>query len=136
MCKTDARRQAALQQKPGVVPEAMRSVTRALGNAVRSQRHLAGLQQRTQESLAAGGVTQPELPPFDHEPVQYTGPSKQEVIDLRKRYLNPGKPKRERGKACHLLGRGGFETRLSCSDSCLVQRPSDDHRGQDAVLVR
>ena len=76
----------------GVAPETMRSVTRALGNAVRSQRHLAGMQQRMQASLARD-VTQPELPSFDHEPVQYTGPSKQEVIELRKRYLNPGEPK-------------------------------------------
>lgn len=88
---------------PGVAAEAMRSVTRALGNAVRSQRHLAGLRQRTQASLAASDVTQPELPPFDHEPVQYTGPSKQEVIDLRKRYLNPGEPKLKRDKAFYTL---------------------------------
>lgn len=106
--------------QPGVAPEAMRSVTRALGNAVRSQRHLAGLQQRTQASLAAREVTQPELPPFDHEPVQYTGPSKQEVIDLRKRYLNPGEPQDERDKALVLLARQCSETRSLCSNSCLV----------------
>ena len=68
----------------------MRSIARALGNALRAQRHVADLQQRTQASLAARDVTQPELPPFDHEPVQYTGPSKQKVMELRKRYLNPG----------------------------------------------
>lgn len=68
----------------------MRAATQALANAIRGQRHLAGLQQRTQASLAARELSEPKLPPFDHEPAQYTGPSKQEVIDLRKKHLNPG----------------------------------------------
>lgn len=74
----------------GVAREAMRSIGRALSNAIRAQRHVADLQQRTQASLAARDVTQPDLPPFDHVPVQYTGPSKQEVMELRRKYLNPG----------------------------------------------
>ena len=77
------------------VAHTMRRVTRAIANVVRAQRDLPGLQQRSQASLAARELTQPELPPFAHEPVQYTGPSKQEVIDLRKRYLNPGGHKEE-----------------------------------------
>ena len=81
----------------------MRNIVQALGNVIRAQRHLAILQQRTQASLAARDVTQPELPPFDHKPVQYAGPSKQKVIDLRKRYLNPGEA--AQGKALHLLAR-------------------------------
>ena len=68
----------------------MRSISRALGAAVRAQGHLAEVHQRTLASLAARDIVQPELPPFDHDAVQYTGPSKQEVIDLRKRHLNPG----------------------------------------------
>ena len=32
----------------------------------------------------------PRLPPFDYEPMPYTGPSKEEVYALRKQYLNPG----------------------------------------------
>src|SRR3954462_5833880 len=32
----------------------------------------------------------PTLPPFDHEPKHYTGPSADEVLALRKQYLNPG----------------------------------------------
>ncbi|KAL0044133.1 hypothetical protein WJX82_011716 [Trebouxia sp. C0006] len=67
----------------------MRAVTQALANAVRGQRHLAGLQQRSQASLAARDTAEPTLPAFDHEPAKYTGPSKQEVIDLRKKHLNP-----------------------------------------------
>ncbi len=68
----------------------MRAATQALATAVRGQRHLAGLQQRSQASLAARDIAEPTLPAFDHEPAQYTGPSKQEVIDLRKKHLNPG----------------------------------------------
>src|SRR4029079_8194490 len=32
----------------------------------------------------------PDLPPFDHKPAKYTGPSPDEVLKLRKQFLNPG----------------------------------------------
>ena len=32
----------------------------------------------------------PELPPFDHQPTKYSGPSADEVLRLRKQFLNPG----------------------------------------------
>lgn len=32
----------------------------------------------------------PTLPPFDHQPRAYTGPSKDEVLALRKQFMNPG----------------------------------------------
>jgi alanine-glyoxylate transaminase/(R)-3-amino-2-methylpropionate-pyruvate transaminase len=32
----------------------------------------------------------PELPPFDHQPRKYAGPSADEVLRLRKQFLNPG----------------------------------------------
>ncbi len=32
----------------------------------------------------------PALPPFDHQPHAYTGPSKDEVLALRKQFMNPG----------------------------------------------
>src|SRR5262249_57755890 len=32
----------------------------------------------------------PELPPFDYQPQPYHGPSVEEVLDLRRRFLNPG----------------------------------------------
>lgn len=32
----------------------------------------------------------PVIPPFDHQPQPYTGPSADEVLALRKQYLNPG----------------------------------------------
>lgn len=51
---------------------------------------LTGVQQRTFASLAAHSLAEPKLPPFAHEPAAYNGPSKQEVMDLRKRHLNPG----------------------------------------------
>jgi hypothetical protein len=30
------------------------------------------------------------MPPFNHNPAPYTGPSKEEVIALRKKFLSPG----------------------------------------------
>ncbi|MBE7158860.1 MAG: aminotransferase class III-fold pyridoxal phosphate-dependent enzyme, partial [Rhodospirillales bacterium] len=32
----------------------------------------------------------PTLPPFDHTPAPYTGPSADEVFKLRREFLNPG----------------------------------------------
>lgn len=32
----------------------------------------------------------PDLPPFDHQPKKYSGPSADEVLKLRKEFLNPG----------------------------------------------
>src|SRR6478736_1283370 len=32
----------------------------------------------------------PELPPFDHQPANYAGPSADEVLRLRREFLNPG----------------------------------------------
>src|SRR6187551_1415053 len=32
----------------------------------------------------------PELPPFDHQPQPYSGPSADQVLQLRKEFLNPG----------------------------------------------
>ena len=68
----------------------MRCLTRALTRAAQAQRSAVGLQERTQASLAARDISEPKLPPFSHEPAKYTGPSKQEVIDLRRKHLNPG----------------------------------------------
>ena len=35
-------------------------------------------------------MTTPTLPPFDHKPAAYTGPSADEVLATRKQFLNPG----------------------------------------------
>jgi alanine-glyoxylate transaminase/(R)-3-amino-2-methylpropionate-pyruvate transaminase len=35
-------------------------------------------------------MSSPTLPPFDHQPAPYTGPSVDEVLAARKQYLNPG----------------------------------------------
>src|SRR2546423_7121871 len=32
----------------------------------------------------------PELPPFDYQPQPYRGPSAEEVLHLRRQFLNPG----------------------------------------------
>ena len=33
---------------------------------------------------------QPQLPPYDHKPKPYAGPSFEETMKLRKQYLSPG----------------------------------------------
>ncbi|CAN5619132.1 N/A [soil metagenome] len=35
-------------------------------------------------------MSTPELPPFDHQPQKYSGPSAEEVLATRKQFLNPG----------------------------------------------
>src|SRR6476619_7690661 len=35
-------------------------------------------------------MNSPELPPFDHQPAKYAGPSADEVLRLRREFLNPG----------------------------------------------
>src|SRR5215813_9217120 len=35
-------------------------------------------------------MNKPTLPPFAHQPKPYTGPSADEVLALRKQYMNPG----------------------------------------------
>ncbi|MGH7131974.1 MAG: aspartate aminotransferase family protein [Phycisphaerales bacterium] len=39
------------------------------------------------KSAAAGGL--PQLPPFDHKPSLYTGPSRDEVLAMRREFLTP-----------------------------------------------
>eukprot|EP00951_Prasinocladus_malaysianus_P018043 scaffold143284_cov42-Prasinocladus_malaysianus.AAC.1 len=43
------------------------------------------------EAARAGGAAPPKMPPFDYTPMPYDGPSKEEVMQLRSTYLNPGK---------------------------------------------
>ncbi|XAR68739.1 Alanine--glyoxylate transaminase [Bertholletia excelsa] len=40
-------------------------------------------------SLAENGVPVSKLPPFDYSPPPYTGPSAAEILEKRRRYLNP-----------------------------------------------
>lgn len=40
---------------------------------------------------APAPVEAPKLPTFDYTPPPYTGPPKEEVLALRKKFLNPGK---------------------------------------------
>ena len=46
----------------------------------------------------------PTLPPFDYEPMPYTGPSKDTVRSLRKQYLNPGTCSSEASPTSRELG--------------------------------
>lgn len=35
-------------------------------------------------------MTEPTMPPCDHQPIPYTGPSRQKVLEQRKQFVNPG----------------------------------------------
>lgn len=41
------------------------------------------------EPATAHDKAPPQLPPFDYQPQPYTGPSKEEVLSLRKQFLSP-----------------------------------------------
>ena len=41
-------------------------------------------------SMPAAAPQEPQLPPFRHEPHPYTGPSKADVLAMRKQHLSPG----------------------------------------------
>jgi hypothetical protein len=36
------------------------------------------------------GSSIPKMPDYDHTPLPYTGPSKEEVLAMRKQFLSPG----------------------------------------------
>ena len=46
--------------------------------------------QTTLEKPAAPATAQPALPPTQHKPAKYSGPSADEVLALRKQFLSPG----------------------------------------------
>jgi hypothetical protein len=57
-------------------------------------------------SMPAVEATEPQLPPFNHTPAPYDGPSKEEVHALRKQYLSPGEGRATDGilgQAVHCL---------------------------------
>jgi hypothetical protein len=40
-------------------------------------------------SITRAAGTVPQIPPFNHQPVPYTGPGYDETMALRKKYLSP-----------------------------------------------
>ena len=68
----------------------MSLVHRSLSKRVASHLQGAIASFRLFSSQAAPALTVPELPPCDFIPPPYTGPSKDEVLALRKQFLNPG----------------------------------------------
>ena len=71
---------------------------RAAGSSPGVSAALIGVQGRHQSSQAAPAESGegPVLPPFDYQPPAWTGPSKEEVLRLRKAHLNPGEPASDR----------------------------------------
>ncbi|KAI7843702.1 hypothetical protein COHA_002601 [Chlorella ohadii] len=63
----------------------------AAGGGLPVSAALIGEQWRSQSSQAApaDSAEGPVLPPFDYQPPAWTGPSKEEVLRLRKEHLNP-----------------------------------------------
>lgn len=64
----------------------------AAGGCLPVSAALVGEQWRSYSSQAAPAESGegPALPPFDYQPPAWTGPSKEEVLRLRKAHLNPG----------------------------------------------
>lgn len=52
---------------------------------------LGQLRAFASEPATAHEKTPPELPPFNYQPQPYIGPSKEEVLSLRKKFLSPCK---------------------------------------------
>lgn len=51
---------------------------------------LTGLRSFASEPATDHDKQTPQMPMYDYKPVPYTGPSKEEVIALRKKFLSPG----------------------------------------------
>ena len=101
---------------------------------------------RAWSSLPVAEPQDPQLPPFDHTPAPYEGPSREEVYALRKQYLSPGEP------FCNLqellmtstLMHAGLPIACSCHHLLCVgaalfhhfKQPIMITEGEDAVPVR
>jgi alanine-glyoxylate transaminase/(R)-3-amino-2-methylpropionate-pyruvate transaminase len=87
------------------------------------------LLRRTFAAEPAHEKALPELPPFSYQPQPYTGPSKEEVLALRKKFLSP----------CELgLCRGCWLSRgmyCSCTDKALEHHAGLFHHFKDPVMI-
>jgi alanine-glyoxylate transaminase/(R)-3-amino-2-methylpropionate-pyruvate transaminase len=69
---------------------------------------LAGLWRSQSSQAAPVDVDKlPSLPPFDYTPPPYAGPSKQEVLAMRKQYLSPGRSRNANTQAVWRSPTGG-----------------------------
>jgi hypothetical protein len=51
----------------------------------------ASLREFASQASPSSSTYAPQLPPCDFTPPKYNGPDKNEILALRKQYLNPGK---------------------------------------------
>jgi alanine-glyoxylate transaminase/(R)-3-amino-2-methylpropionate-pyruvate transaminase len=56
------------------------------GSSAQCYREMASLPARTTTTQST-----PQLPPFNYHPRPYQGPTAEEVLALRKKYLSPGR---------------------------------------------
>ncbi len=73
-----------------MVVELLTAVNSRLSGVSKHGMAAGGALQRGWASLPEREFAEPVLPPFDHVPAPYTGPSKEEVYRLRKEHLSPG----------------------------------------------
>jgi hypothetical protein len=66
------------------------SIIRSKALALRLPGAAASLREFASQASPVTGANAPQLPPCDFIPPKYVGPSKDEVLALRKQYLNPG----------------------------------------------
>ena len=71
------------------------SLRRSKALALRLPGAAASLRQFASQAspVFSGSPNAPQLPPCDFIPPKYTGPSKDEILALRKQYLSPGEEK-------------------------------------------
>lgn len=84
-----ALKQTQQQQAPsasGVTPAALPATWGLLAGQARVG---SGSARGFASQPAADDSKLPQLPPFDYMPLPYTGPPKEEVLALRKRFLSP-----------------------------------------------
>lgn len=82
----------------------------------------------------------PAMPPFNYTPKPYTGPSAEEVLNLRKTYLSPGRTRLRKplleSTSPHPLSHLFALEPFTRSNHSPLQKACYDRGGQDAVLVR
>ena len=92
---------------------------------------------RAWSSLPVAEPQEPQLPPFDHTPAPYEGPSREEVYALRKQYLSPGQPFRNMHvlPLTSTLVHAGVLIGCSCHHHCCVFVAALFHHFKQPIMI-